>query len=226
MSTAFWKGAFSGQHDTRLTIDWSRWFYKATAGVEDFVEGADDDEVGLKFKHIHASCWHAFQINSRRNYVYWTIDNSPFQKWVVFVAGVGFFTDAYDIFALNVVLPILEIVYWNGKMPQSYETALIISTLVGTLIGQILFGFLADMYGRRKMYGLELLIVISATLGVAMSATGADGSMDIMGWLLFWRIMMGIGAPPPAPPPPPIYLSMLTRSQRYWSRLSFELDDL
>ena len=28
-------------------MNWSRWFYKATAGVEDFVEGADDDEVGL-----------------------------------------------------------------------------------------------------------------------------------------------------------------------------------
>jgi hypothetical protein len=28
-------------------MGWSRWFYQATAGVEDFVEGADDDEVGL-----------------------------------------------------------------------------------------------------------------------------------------------------------------------------------
>jgi hypothetical protein len=28
-------------------MNWSRWFYKATAGVEDFVEGADDDEVRL-----------------------------------------------------------------------------------------------------------------------------------------------------------------------------------
>jgi len=105
-------------------------------------------------------------------------------------------------------------------MPESYETALIVSTLAGTLIGQILFGFLADMYGRRKIYGLELLLVISATLGVAMSATGAEGSMDIMGWLLLWRTMMGIGA---ASHPPPIYLSMLTRCQRYWSRLSAKL---
>jgi MFS transporter, PHS family, inorganic phosphate transporter len=136
------------------------------------------------------------QISSRRNYVYWTIDHSSFQKWVVFVAGVGFFTDAYDIFALNVVLPILDIVYWDGKIPQSYQTALICATLAGTLIGQVLFGVLADIYGRRKMYGLELLVVISATLGVAMSATGAKGSMNIMGWLIFWRIMMGIGTAP------------------------------
>lgn len=31
-------------------MNWSRWFYKATAGVEDFVESADDDEVGLNPK--------------------------------------------------------------------------------------------------------------------------------------------------------------------------------
>lgn len=154
----------------------SRWFYKATAGVEDFVEGADDEEI-----------------TSRRNYVYWTIDHSSFQKWVVFVAGVGFFTDAYDLFALNVVLPILGFVYWDGEIPQSYETALICATLAGTLIGQVLFGVLADIHGRRKIYGLELLVVIFATLGVAMSATGERKSMDIVGWLIFWRFTMGIG---------------------------------
>jgi MFS transporter, PHS family, inorganic phosphate transporter len=43
------------------------------------------------------------------------------------------------------------------------------------------------------MYGLELLMVIFATLGVAMSATGAKGSMNIMAWLIFWRLVMGIG---------------------------------
>lgn len=184
----------------------SRWFYKATAGVEDFVEGADDNEI-----------------SSRRNYVYYTIDNSSFQKWVVFVAGVGFFTDAYDLFALNVVLPILGFVYWGGEIPQSYETALICATLAGTLIGQVLFGVLADMYGRRKMYGLELFVVICATLGVAMSATGEKNSMNIVGWLIFWRFTMGIGRDFSGVR---IECSMLTHLQRYWSGLSPQRCDL
>lgn len=177
---------------TQLEIMWSRWFYKATAGVEDFVQGADNNEVRFKLLEC-CPLAHIHQINSRRNYVYWTIDNASFQKWVVFVAGVGFFTDSYDIFALNVVLPILDIVYFEGEIPDSYKSALILATLAGTLVGQVLFGVLGDMYGRRKMYGLELLIVIGATLGVAMSAKGEKGSMDIMGWLIFWRLMMGIG---------------------------------
>lgn len=129
---------------------------------------------------------------------------------------MGFFTDAYDIFALNVVLPVLNIVYWDGKIPQSYETALICATLAGTLIGQILFGFLADMYGRRKMYGLELLVIVSATLGVAMSATGAKGSMNIMVWLIFWRTMMGIGT---IHLTPSYLLFYADQSSRNWSRL-------
>jgi MFS transporter, PHS family, inorganic phosphate transporter len=92
--------------------------------------------------------------------VYYTIDNSPFQKWVVFVASVGFLTDAYDIFALNVVSQILPYVYFDHKspLPSYVQAALLISTLGGTLVGQVVFGFLADIYGRRKMYGLELIV--------------------------------------------------------------------
>jgi hypothetical protein len=84
--------------------------------------------------------------------------------------------DAYDIFAFNVVL----IVYFDDKIPPSYETALIRVILAGTLIGQVVLGFLADWYERRKMYKLELLVVLSATLGVAMRSTGAKVSMNLM----------------------------------------------
>lgn len=72
-------------------------------------------------------------------------------SWVVVVAGVGFFTDAYCLFAVNMVLPILGIIYYNGTMPHNYETALSIVTLGGSIIGQVFFGLGADIWGRRKM---------------------------------------------------------------------------
>jgi PHS family inorganic phosphate transporter-like MFS transporter len=116
------------------------------------------------------------------------------------VAGVGFFTDAYAIFAINMVIPMLGIIYYEGTMPHSYQTALSVVTLGGSIIGQIGFGAGADVWGRRKMYGLELIITIAATLGVVMASNGvADslgtnyGSMNIMVWLLFWRFVLGIG---------------------------------
>ena len=49
------------------------------------------------------------------------------------------------------------------------------------------------------MYGLELIIVIVATIGVAQSSQGftprpgGDSSMDILGWILFWRMLVGLG---------------------------------
>lgn len=112
---------------------------------------------------------------------------------MVIVAGVGFFTDAYSIFAINMVIPILGIVYYGGTFPHSYETALSVITLGGSMIGQVAFGMGADIWGRRKMYGLELVITIGATLGVVMSSNGTEGSMSIIVWLLVWRFVLGIG---------------------------------
>lgn len=36
-------------------------------------------------------------LNERRTAVYELIDESGFGWWIVFVAGVGFLTDAYDV---------------------------------------------------------------------------------------------------------------------------------
>ncbi|KAI9839526.1 MAG: hypothetical protein M1819_002152 [Sarea resinae] len=47
--------------------------------------------------------------------------------------------------------------------------------------------------GRKKMYGLELLLVIGATLGVVMCSTGEHNSMNVFAWLIWWRIVVGIG---------------------------------
>ena len=109
------------------------------------------------------------------------------------VAGVGFFTDAYAIFAINMVVPMLGIIYYDGAMPHKYETALSVVTLGGSIIGQVAFGLGADIWGRRKMYGLELVITIAATLGVVMASNGTEGSMSIIAWLLVWRCVLGVG---------------------------------
>lgn len=41
------------------------------------------------------------------------------------------------------------------------------------------------------MYGLELLLIIFATLAQAL--TSGSPSMDIVGLIIFWRVIMGIG---------------------------------
>ena len=108
------------------------------------------------------------------------------------VAGIGFFTDSYDIFTAGLLTTMLGIIYWKeGKMPTNSDTAIKVATSGGTVVGQLGFGFLADVVGRKKMYGLELIVIIFATLGQALSSSSK--SMDIVGVIIFWRVLMGVG---------------------------------
>ncbi|KAF2013586.1 inorganic phosphate transporter 1-4 /Pi cotransporter [Aaosphaeria arxii CBS 175.79] len=141
----------------------------------------------------------------RRKWTLQTIDSAPFQIWVVIVAGIGFLTDSFDLFSLNVVTPMIGYVYWPQsmddksniskipKVPKEVATAMMCATLGATMIGQVAFGFAADILGRRKMYGLELVIVIVGTMLMIMSSSGERNSMAVGGWLIAWRAVMGLG---------------------------------
>lgn len=72
------------------------------------------------------------------------------------VAGVGFFLDSYDIFAINLITVLLGLVFWgdpdprngfggnNGKLPDPVNQAFKAATSAGIVIGMILFGRLAE----------------------------------------------------------------------------------
>lgn len=109
------------------------------------------------------------------------------------MAGIGFFTDSYDIFSASLLTIMLGIVYVPGKgvLPTSSDSAIKLSTSAGTVIGQLGFGYLADRLGRKKMYGLELIIIIFATIGQALSSSSP--SVEIVGLIIFWRVLMGVG---------------------------------
>ena len=78
-------------------------------------------------------------------------------------------------------------------MPKGTYTAMLCATLVGSMIGQIFFGVLGDLFGRKKMYGWLLVVILWATWGLAACADGSHGSMSIAAWLFIWRFFMGIG---------------------------------
>ncbi|KAJ5579750.1 uncharacterized protein N7459_005735 [Penicillium hispanicum] len=129
----------------------------------------------------------------RMRQIYETIDRQGYQWIVVLVAGLGFFLDGYTLFASNMALPMISYVYWKDETSSIRLTCINIATLAGTLFGMVLFGFLADKNGRKKMYGVELVLLITATLGVVMSSDGESGSMSVYAWLIWWRICVGIG---------------------------------
>lgn len=65
----------------------------------------------------------------------------------VVVAGIGFFTDSYDIFSVSLLTMMLGVVYFpgTGSMPINSDTAIKLATSAGTVIGQLVFGVLADL---------------------------------------------------------------------------------
>jgi MFS family permease len=89
-------------------------------------------------------------------------------------------TDSYDIFAVGLLTTMLGIVYWpkKGTMPTNSDTAIKVATSGGTIVGQLGFGALADIVGRKRMYGLELIVIIFATLAQAL--TSNSPSMNIV----------------------------------------------
>lgn len=131
---------------------------------------------------------------NKRDQICGDIDANGFDWQIWAVAGSGFFTDSYNLFATNVILPELVFVYWPNDTASDHETAINSITLAGSLLGQLIFGFLADRYGRRKLYGLELIVVIFGTLGLVQCSAGYNNqSMSILGWLMFWRFFVGLG---------------------------------
>ncbi|ORY06031.1 MFS transporter [Clohesyomyces aquaticus] len=152
------------------------------------------------FHNFHNDYAHIADPNERRRLALAEIDKAPFGWYhirAIVVAGIGFFTDAYDLFAVNMVTSMLGVVFWHnatsspGKIPTKADTAIKVSTSTGTVIGQVGFGIMADIVGRKKMYGLELILIIFATVAQALSAHSP--SCSIVGVIVFWRVLMGIG---------------------------------
>jgi PHS family inorganic phosphate transporter-like MFS transporter len=66
-----------------------------------------------------------------------------------------------------------------------------VATPIGTVIGATVFGYLADRIGRKRMYGIELLIIIVTTALQALVCPAL--ALNLVGTIMFWRVMMGVG---------------------------------
>lgn len=130
----------------------------------------------------------------RRRLALQKIDEADFGWYhvrAIMVAGVGFLTDSYDIFSINLGIAMMAYVFWEGDIPSSSNTLLKVSTSVGTVIGQLGFGMMADIIGRKKIYGVELIIMIAAT--ILQCTAGHAPGVNFVAVLTFYRIIMGIG---------------------------------
>jgi MFS family permease len=105
------------------------------------------------------------------------------EHWkIMFISGMGFFTDAYDLFIIGVVMAILK-EEWH---PSSIAVGLVTSTaLLASAVGAVLFGRVADMLGRKRIYGYEVLVLAAGAIASAFSPN--------VWWLIGFRVILGVG---------------------------------
>jgi len=105
-----------------------------------------------------------------------------FQYKIMFISGMGFFTDAYDLFIIGIVVDILK-TQWSLSTTQ--VSLLNSATLAASAVGAIVFGRVADILGRKRIYGYEVLILAVGAIASALAPNFA--------FLLVSRIVLGIG---------------------------------
>ena len=122
------------------------------------------------------------------------LDSAHLQRFhlrTIVVAGMGFFTDAYDLFVISLVLPILVAVSPGGTIGHTELAFLGSSALMGAACGQVLFGWLGDRLGRRRVYLFTLTLMAIGAVGSALSLP--IGGLSTLTVLILWRFALGVG---------------------------------
>lgn len=101
---------------------------------------------------------------------------------IVLTAGMGFFTDSYDLFIIGVVTALLSPI-WHLTIHQ--KSVLNGASLIAAACGAVFFGLFSDKFGRKKLYGLEALILV---IGAIWSACATSFTQ-----LLLARVLVGLG---------------------------------
>jgi MFS transporter, PHS family, inorganic phosphate transporter len=105
-----------------------------------------------------------------------------FQWKIMFVSGMGFFTDAYDLFVIGIVVALLK-PEWHLSTTQ--VSLLNSVTLAASAVGAVVFGRVADILGRKRIYGYEVLILAIGAIASSLAPNYA--------FLLVFRAILGVG---------------------------------
>ncbi|MCL6092096.1 MAG: MFS transporter [Actinobacteria bacterium] len=105
------------------------------------------------------------------------------RHWLtVFTAGMGFFTDAYDLFIIGTVTVLLTPIYHLNTNEISLLNSI---SLLASVAGALSFGKLMDRLGRKRMYGVEVAVLV---LGAILCAFAWNFTS-----LFIFRLLVGYG---------------------------------
>ncbi|KAM3702692.1 hypothetical protein ACB098_04G043600 [Castanea mollissima] len=108
----------------------------------------------------------------------------------IIMAGMGLFTDAYDLFCIPPIMQLIGRVYFEDE-PESREYQIQPAVLSNFAIGQLVFGWFGDRIGRHKMYGLALIIMVLSSFGCGTSVCSTRNCVLVS--LAIFRFILGFG---------------------------------
>lgn len=135
-------------------------------------------------------------------------EDTPLNRWhaaAMVVLMIGLVIDAMKPATLGFVIPGLAKEY---DIALAKAALLPLSALSGTVVGSILWGWLADRYGRR------VSILLS---GILFAATSICGAMPEFGWNLVMCFMMGSSAGGMLPVVYTLLAEIIPRRHRSWA---------
>ncbi len=113
------------------------------------------------------------------------LDDAPtsrFHHRAVVISGMGFFTDAYDLFVIATVATLVKTQWHLSTTQTSWVTG---SAILAAFVGALVFGRIADVLGRKTIYITVAVIMIAGALASAL-ATGVV-------FLIISRFVLGLG---------------------------------
>jgi MFS transporter, PHS family, inorganic phosphate transporter len=107
---------------------------------------------------------------------------SRFHLRAVLASGMGFFTDAYDLFVIGVAAALIT---KDWDLSPGHLALLNSTMLFAAFAGAFVFGRFADLIGRKRVYWLVAAITIAGALGSALAPSY---------WVLIaFRFVLGFG---------------------------------
>jgi PHS family inorganic phosphate transporter-like MFS transporter len=119
----------------------------------------------------------------------------------IIIAGMGLFTDAYNLFCIPPIMALIGRVYYDQEKPESKKykvppvdnSIMLAIALLGTAIGQLVFGWLGDRVGRRRVYGIALMIMVLSSIGSGFSICTTRRKNCVLVSLGLFRFLLGLG---------------------------------